>query len=306
MNLLHMKHALEVAKAGSLSKASEVLLIAAPNISRSIKELEADLGITIFDRTQNGMKLTPEGEEFLEFAMSILGQIDHVENYYKKGHPKKQTFSISVPRASYICEAFAEFSKSLSKDAAEIFYKETNSQRTINNMLNHDYKLGIVRYAENYDMYFKTMLEEKGFTYELITEFTYKIIMSKDSPLAKLDTISSDDLVDYIEIAHADPYVPSMPISKVVKEELSDDIDRRIFVFERTSQFELLSRNLETFMWVSPIPKSLLERYDLVQKECSENRKIYKDLLIYKNGYKLSKLDRQFITELCESKRKYL
>ena len=306
MNLLHMKHALEVAKAGSLSKASEVLLIAAPNISRSIKELEADLGITIFDRTQNGMKLTPEGEEFLEFAKSILGQIDQVENYYKKGHPKKQTFSISVPRASYICEAFAEFSKSLSKDAAEIFYKETNSQRTINNMLNHDYKLGIVRYAENYDMYFKTMLEEKGFTYELITEFTYKIIMSKDSPLAKLDTISSDDLVDYIEIAHADPYVPSMPAAKVVKEELSDDINRRIFVFERTSQFELLSRNLETFMWVSPIPKSLLERYDLVQKECSENRKIYKDLLIYKNGYKLSKLDRQFITELCESKRKYL
>ena len=306
MNLLHMKHALEVAKAGSLSKASEVLLIAAPNISRSIKELEADLGITIFDRTQNGMKLTPEGEEFLEFAKSILGQIDQVENYYKKGHPKKQTFSISVPRASYICEAFAEFSKSLSKDAAEIFYKETNSQRTINNMLNHDYKLGIVRYAENYDMYFKTMLEEKGFTYELITEFTYKIIMSKDSPLAKLDTISTDDLVDYIEIAHSDPYVPSVPVSKVVKEELSDDINRRIFVFERTSQFELLSRNLETFMWVSPIPKSLLERYDLVQKECSENRKIYKDLLIYKNGYKLSKLDRQFITELCESKRKYL
>ena len=306
MNLLHMKHALEVAKAGSLSKASEVLLIAAPNISRSIKELEADLGITIFDRTQSGMKLTPEGEEFLEFAKSILGQIDQVENYYKKGHQKKQTFSISVPRASYICEAFAEFSKSLSKDAAEIFYKETNSQRTINNMLNNDYKLGIVRYAENYDMYFKTMLEEKGFTYELITEFTYKIIVSKASPLAKLHTISPDDLVDYIEIAHADPYVPSMPAAKVVKEELSDDINRRIFVFERTSQFELLSRNLETFMWVSPIPKSLLERYDLVQKECSENRKIYKDLLIYKNGYKLSNLDRQFITELCEAKRKYL
>lgn len=156
-----MKQALVVAKCGSLGKASEELLIAAPNISRSIKELEADLGITIFDRTQNGMKLTQEGEEFLEFAKSILGQIDQVENYYKKGHPKKQTFSISVPRASYICEAFAEFSKYLSKDAAEVFYKETKSQRTINNMLNHDYKLGIVRYAENYDMYFKTMLEEK-------------------------------------------------------------------------------------------------------------------------------------------------
>ena len=90
MNLLHMKHALEVAKAGSLSKASEVLLIAAPNISRSIKELETDLGISIFDRTQNGMKLTPEGEEFINFAKGILGQIDEVEKFYKTGAPKKQ------------------------------------------------------------------------------------------------------------------------------------------------------------------------------------------------------------------------
>lgn len=306
MNLLHMKHALEVAKAGSLSKASEVLLIAAPNISRSIKELEADLGISIFDRTQNGMKLTPEGEEFINFAKGILGQIDEVEKFYKAGAPKKQKFSISVPRACYISEAFANFSKSLSKDAAEVFYKETNSQRTIHNMLNHDYKLGIIRYAENYDKYFKAMLEEKGFQYELVTEFTYSLIMSADNPLANKEEITFDDLVDYVEIAHADPYVPSMPLSKVVKEELPDNIDRRIFIFERASQFDLLSLNPETFMWVSPAPKSLLERYNLVQRKCADNKKVYKDVLIYKNGYKLSKLDRQFITELCESKRKYL
>ena len=160
MNLLHMKHALEVAKAGSLSKASKELLIAVPNISRSIKELEADLGITIFDRTQNGMKLTPKGEEFITYAKEILGHIDEVERFYKAGEPKKQKFSISVPRACYISEAFANFSKYLSKDAAEVFYKETNSERTINNILNHDYKLGIIRYAENYDRYFKSMLEE--------------------------------------------------------------------------------------------------------------------------------------------------
>ena len=306
MNLLHMKHALEVAKAGSLSKASEVLLIAAPNISRSIKELEADLGIAIFDRTQNGMKLTPEGEEFINFAKGILGQIEEVESFYKTGAPKKQKFSISVPRACYISEAFANFSKSLSKEAAEIFYKETNSQRTIHNMLNHDYKLGIIRYAENYDKYFKTMLEEKGFQYELVTEFTYSLIMSAHNPLAEKETITFADLTDYVEIAHADPYVPSMPLSKVVKEELPDNIDRRIFIFERASQFDLLSLNPETFMWVSPAPKSLLDRYDLVLKKCADNQKVYKDVLIYKNGYKLSKLDRQFITELCESKRKYL
>ena len=64
--------------------------------------------------------------------------------------------------------------------------------------------------------------------------------------------------------------------------------------------------NPETFMWVSPAPQSLLERYNLVQKKCGSNKKVYKDVLIYKNGYKLTKLDRQFITALCESKRKHL
>lgn len=301
-----MKYAVEVAKVGSLNKASETLLVATPNISRSIKELEADIGISIFDRTAKGMELTPEGEEFINYAKGILSQIDEVENLYKKGTSKKQKFSISVPRACYISEAFSEFSKSLSDEPAEIFYKETNSQRTINNILNHDYKLGIIRYAENYDKYFKSMLDEKGLTYEMITEFSYSLIMSADSPLAQKEEITFDDLKGLIEIAHADPYVPSMPLSKVVKEELPDNIDRRIFIFERASQFDLLYKNPETFMWVSPAPDSLLKRYNLVQKKCIDNNKKYKDVLIYKNSYKLTKLDRQFITELCESKRKYL
>ena len=306
MNILHMKYAVEVAKVGSLNKAAETLLIAQPNISRSIKELEADLGITIFDRSSKGMFLTPEGESFIGYAKNILKQIEQVEDIYKNGAVKKQKFSISVPRACYISEAFAQFSKSLSFDPAEIFYKETNSQRTINNILNHDYKLGIIRYAENYDKYFKTMLEEKGLSYEMVTEFSYSLIMSADSPLAELDEITFDDLTDYIEIAHADPYVPSLPLSKVVKEELPDNIERRIFIFERASQFDLLSENPDTFMWVSPAPQKVLDRYNLVQRNCVDNKKVYKDVLIYKNGYKLTKMDKQFITELCESKRKHL
>ena len=306
MNILHMKYAVEVAKAGSLSKASEVLLIAAPNISRSIKELESDLGITIFDRSAKGMGLTPEGEEFIGYAKGILSQIEQVENMYKSGSPKKQEFSISVPRACYISEAFAQFSKTITKEPAEIFYKETNSQRTIHNIMEHDYKLGIIRYAENYDKYFKSMLEEKDLCYEMVTEFSYSLLMSADSPLAQLEEITFEDLKGYIEIAHADPYVPSMPVAKVVKEELPDNIDRRIFIFERASQFDLLSQNPETFMWVSPAPDVVRKRYNLVQRRCADNNKIDKDVLVYKNGYKLTSLDKQFITELCESKRKYI
>lgn len=306
MNLLHVKQALEVAKAGSLNKASETLLIAAPNISRSIKELESELGITIFNRTQNGMELTPDGIEFVNFAKDILNQIDELEQFYKNGSSKKQKFSICVPRACYISDAFARFSNLISKDAAEIFYKETNTQNTIRNVLNEDYKLGIVRYPENYDKYYKALFDEKDLQCELVSEFTYSLIMSADCKLAKIDNITFDDLVDFIEISHADPRVPSTSLAKVIKEERPDNINRKIYIFERASQFDLLSTNHETFMWVSPPPNELLERYNLVIKKCIENKKVYKDMLIYKAGYKLSKLDRQFITSLCESKRKYL
>ena len=301
-----MRYAVEVAKLGSLSKASESLLVVKPNISRSIKELEADLGIKIFERTTKGMEPTVEGEEFLNFARSILDQIDRVEKHYRNDTRKKQKFSISVPRACYISEAFAEFSTMISKEPAEIFYKETNSERVISNILKRNFKLGIIRYAENYGKYFKDLLEEKELTYEIVSEFTYSLIMSSNSPLAEKENIKFDDLREYIEIAHADLYVPTLPMAKVVKEELPDNIDRRIFIFERASQFDLLSKNPETFMWVSPTPKSVLDRYNLVQKKCVDNNKVYKDVLIYRNGYKLTELDKKFITALCDSRRKYL
>ena len=304
MNILHMKYAAEVAKEGSLSKAAQKLLIAQPNISRAIKELEADLGIVIFDRSAKGMILTPQGEEFINYAKGILKQIDHVEKIYKDGMSKKNRFSISVPRASYISEAFVKFSKNIGTQPVEIFYKETNSQRAIHNMLNHDYKLGIVRYAENYDKYFKAMLDEKGFNYELVTEFSYCLMMSRDNPLSQKEKINFEDLQGYIEVAHADPYVPSLPVAKVIKEEIPDNIERRIFVFERASQFDILCENEKTFMWVSPAPQKLLDRYNLVQKKCEDNKKVYKDVLIYQKDYKLSRLDKLFITELCNSKRK--
>ena len=306
MNILHMKYAVEVARAGSLNKAAQTLLIAQPNLSRAIRELESDLGVVIFDRSAKGMIPTPEGQEFLGYAQSILRQIEQVENMYRDTSVPRQRFSISVPRASYISEAFARFSCQLSPDSAELLYKETNSQRTIRNLLENDYRLGIIRYAENYDQYFRTMLDEKQITYEVICEFTYQLLMSREHPLAQKDEITFEDLKPYIEIAHADPYVPSLPLSRVVREELPDNINRRIFIYERASQFDLLSENNQTFMWISPVPHKLLSRYGLVQRKCAENRRVYRDVLIYRNGYRLTALDNAFITELCMARRKYL
>ena len=303
MNLLYMKYAIEVASAGSLNKAAERLYVDQANLSRSIKELEASLGIAVFERSARGMKPTPDGEIFLKYAKNILSQIDTVENMFKNGADGKSRFSLSAPRASYIAEACTAFTRKLpASGQAEIYYKETNSNRTIINVLKDDYRLGIIRYAGNYDKYYKELLNDKGLSGELITEFRHILLISADSPLAKKDSITFADLAPLTEIAHADPYVPSLPFAEVKKEELPDT-ERRIFVFERGSQFELLSQNVVTYMWGSPVPEHLLGRYNLVQRICEESNRVYKDVLIRARDYRFSQLDNDFIAELCRVKR---
>ena len=307
MNLLHMKYAVEIAETKSINKAAERLYVGQPTLSRAVKELETNLGVAIFERSAKGMFLTPDGEVFIRYAKTVLKQVDEIEEMFKDGRVNRERFSVSVPRASYITEAFAAFSKLLEKNTpVEVFYKETNSMRTLHNVLQENYKLGIVRYAESYDKYYKAMMEEKGLSHELVTKFRYVLLMNKESSLAKKEVITYDDLKNKIEIAHADPYVPSLPFAQIKKEELPDNSDRRIFVFERASQFELLSQNPETFMWVSSIPQSLLDRYGLVERKCEENERIYKDVLIYRKEYALSRLDNLFIEQLVQAKRRVM
>ena len=302
MNILHLKYVVCIAENGSINKAAEELHVAQPNLSRVVREMENELGIQFFRRSSRGMMLTPDGELFVSQAHKILEQVDEIESLYKEKRTAKQRFSISVPRASYISDAFTAFSRTLGREDAEIFYQETNALQAVKNILEVGYNLGIIRYAASYDRYFRQMLEEKGLAGEIVAEFKYVLVMREDSTLAALDSIRFPDLHNYIQIAHADPYVPSLPLSAVKNEELPQ-MPRRIFVFERGSQFDLLTENPETYMWVSPLPERMLQRMHLVQRKCADNQRVYRDVLIRRRDYSLTELDKCFITELTRSRR---
>ena len=303
MNIQYLKYAIEVEKNKSISKAAKNLYMGQPNLSRAIKELEDSLGIIIFERNSKGITVTPNGEEFLQYAKRILSQIDELEEIYKTGKTNKQQFSACVPRAGYIAYAFGELAKSIKTDTpAEIFYKETNSMRAINNILRGEYNLVIIRYQETFEKYFESMFKEKNLVSKTITEFSYVLAMSVNNPLAKKDVINPEDLFDYIEIAHADPYVPSLPIIDVKKAEMSEFVDKRIYVFERASQYMLLEKVPNTFMWVSPMPDEMLANNNLVERRCEYMKKKYKDVLIYRESYKLTDIDKKFIALVLKAK----
>lgn len=307
MNFLHMKYAVSVAETQSLNKSAMILNVGQPNLSRAIKELESNLGVVLFERSPRGMTLTPEGAQFVQYARSILKQVEQVEDAMKSKKAPKKTFSVAVPRASYMCDAFTRFVNDIPADEEiDLFYRETNAARAIRNIIRDDYQMCILRYAKNYDQYYKDMIKENGLTYEVIAEFRYVLMMSRDCPLARQSSIKYSDLSYYTEIAHADPYVPSLPFSVVQKDELPNNTKQRVFVFERGSQMELLSQNTECFMWVSPSPQYMLDRYNLVQIPCAENNRIYRDVLVYRNDYLLTKYDRMFISRLNEVKKEII
>lgn len=307
MNIIHLKYAVEIEKTRSISKAAENLFMAQPNLSRAIKELEESIGIAIFNRTPKGITVTPDGEEFLHHARKILRQVEEMEQMYANGNAPKQEFSVCAPRASYISLAFTQFARKISNALpAEISYKETNSSRAIDNLVKEKCNLAIVRYQTAFEKYFRMMFEDKRIAFETIADFSYRLVMSKNHPLAQSEDIKLSQLSDYIEICHADPYIPSLPAIDARKAELSEFVDKHIYIYERGTQFELLENIPNTFMWVSPIPPALIEAHNLVEKNSSENNRIYRDVLIYRKGYVLTDLDKAFITEVCDSKRKYI
>ncbi len=311
MNLLHLKYAVEIAQTNSMTKAAERLYTSQPNLSRAIRELEETLGVSLFKRTPKGIYPTPEGEEFLGYARKVLTQVDEIESMYQKGDKPARQFSISVPRASYICCAFTEFAKKLDRiSSAELTFRETSAQRALSNMLNADYKLGIVRYQSIYDKSFKEMFREKELTFEIIYEFTPILLMSKAHPLAEKKELLIRDLAPYVELGHADPYVPGLSMSTVRKNEAigaaDGKADKHIYLFERGSQMDLLTEVPDTYIWGSPVPKRMLERYSLVQRTCAENDRKYRDVLIYKQDYRLSPIDKAFLDELIKIKRELI
>jgi len=304
MNIMHLRYVYEIAKTKSISQAAENLFMSQPNLSRAIKELETSLNIEIFERSSKGMILTSKGEEFLHYAKRILNEVDEIENLYSGNNRSNVSFSISVPRSSYIAKAFTEFTRKLEVDCkCELYYKETNALRAIRNILGSHYNLGIIRYLSKFDNYFKMMLREKDLVSEVVNEFKAIVVMSKEHELAGKEMISCSDLLSYVEIAHADPYVPDIPMAELKKIELPENVNKRIFTFERASQFTLLETIHSTYMWGSRVPADLLEKHLLVEKEVLDSDKVYKDVLIYKKGYRMSEVDKQFLTCLIEQKR---
>ncbi len=299
MKIEHLKYALEVEKTGLISKAAENLYMNQPHLSKAIRELEENVGIKIFNRTPKGVIPTKDGAEFLMYARNIVSQIEEVENMYKHRDEDVHKFEVSVPMACYVAQAFIEFVTDLAdRNNIDISYHETNSLVAIKSVVNNDNNIAIIRYQTIYEKYFMQFLEENDLQIKPLWEFEYQLIMSVQNPLAMEKQIEYSDLDDYIEITHGYLTIPSIPAAKAMEIRRQNDERKKIAVFERESQFELLRNVHNTYMWTSPTPANILNTMPLVEKKCNMENNRYKDVLIYRSGYKPNRQEMLFISKV--------
>lgn len=300
MNTILLQYALEVEKTGSITQAAHNLYMDQPNLSKAIKSLEEYLGAPVFIRSPKGMTATPKGKLFLEYARTILAQMEEMESIYKPKNTTKLQFRISIPRASYISSAFSRFACALDdSEGMELWLKETNFSETLDDVLGKEYRLGIIRCRQNEEKYLKQLLSDRDLAYMQVWEYEPLVLMSREHPLAQKEGITPEDLDGFVEITHGDSGVfdPRGEEKQQGGEEKARPA-KRIYVFERGSQFGLLSMDAKTYMWVSPLPRELIERFGLVQRACAGAARRQMDLLIYHRDYHLNSLDHQFLEEL--------
>ncbi len=303
MNTLHFKYAIEVERTCSITQAAENLFMGQPSLSKAIKELEDTLGYSIFERTSKGVSPTQKGMEFLTYARNVLLQIEKMEALSDTACTDTQSFNISIPRGSYIADAITRFVSELDDTRGiKVNVHETNSIQVINNIIDGPYNIGIIRYQIEYENYFFDYLTDKQLKYEPLWEFEHLALMSVKHPLANREKVEYKELREFTEIEHGDTIIPYLMQGSGVKMNKADHKHKHIYIYERCSQYDMLSTIPTTYMWVSPIPEKWLVRYNLIQRKCKASGHRYRDAFIYPKDYKFTELDRKFIDKLSEAK----
>ncbi len=306
MNTLHFRYAVEIEKTHSITQAAENLYMAQPNLSKSIKELENSLGITIFRRTSKGVIPTEQGLKFLEYAKQVLIQIDKMEAIHAPGKAQSRKLKVSAPRSGYISRAFTQYIADMDvSNEMELCFCETNSISTIENVREHGYDFGIIRFNLLHEKYFSDFLAEKNLTANALWEFAMTAVMSSDHPAVKREDLTYGELSDeFTELCYADdsvPYVSGAIERLMAGNRPADRPTKKIYIYDRGTALAFLSEN-NAFILDSPLSPEISEEHGLIQRKCGFRDNHYKDMIIYAEGHKFTEKEICLINKVHEIK----
>lgn len=199
MNIQQMKYVIAVANNGSFREAAKKLFVSQPSLSTGIKELETELGINLFTRTNRGAYLTEAGQDFLQRAEKILLQLESLESYYQTSETREM-FSVASQHYDFLGPLIAKMMTEFNQEIKQFRIMETTTAKVIEEVREQHSEVGVLYMNEKNQAGIMRYLQQGELVARTIHTFSTHIFLRQGHPLAKQAEIHKKELLAYPQV----------------------------------------------------------------------------------------------------------
>lgn len=238
MKLQQLVYVVKVAECGSITEAARRLFVSQPSITSAIRELEQEMNVHIFDRTNKGVAVSAEGETFLGYARQVLEQTELLESKYKQKAQIVPHFSVSCQHYSFAVNAFVDVIREFDAERYDFTLREEQTHEIIEDVAHLKSELGVLYLSARNREVIGKMLATNELSFEPLFRAKPHVFVCSDHPVAKQASVTLEDMANYPFLSYEQGTYNSFYYS----EELTSTLDRKknIRVRDRATLFNLL------------------------------------------------------------------
>ena len=281
MTLQQLKYVLMVAETGTITEAANNLYISQPSLTNAIHELEKEMNIVIFNRTNKGITLSKEGEDFLGYARQVLEQAAILEDKYKGSNGGKKQFCISTQHYSFAVNAFVDLIKKYGQDEYDFSIRETQTYEIIEDVAHMRSEIGIIFLNDFNEVVINKILKSHDLEFRQLFVAKPHVFISRKHPLAKNTVITNEELEEYPYMSFEQGEHNSFYFS----EEIFSDYERKknIRVRDRATLFNLLI-GLNGYTVCSGVIDKKLNGNDIIAVPLADEKDMRIGYITHKKG----------------------
>ena len=241
MTLQQMQYILEIDRCGSMNKAAQNLFVSQSALSSAVHEIERDLGITVFRRSNRGITLTEDGQELIAQISPIVEQSRRLSNYYQRRNDTDRVhLSISAQRYPFCAKAFVSFFNALTPRSLQLSLKETDMAAVIGDVASGQSDLGVLFLSDKTERYIVRSLTEKNLVFEPLVTLKPHVFMRKGHPLSGESSLRLDQLHPYPHVVFTQSE-NQMYFAEEAESGSGVDYDRMVYVSDRASIYNIMA-----------------------------------------------------------------
>ncbi|MGO4939011.1 LysR family transcriptional regulator [Fundicoccus sp. Sow4_D5] len=202
MRIRQLEYLVKVAESTSITQAASELYISQPSLSHAIKELEEEMNVILLNRSQKGVALTAQGEEFLSYARQILEQINLLNRRFKEDETPQQIFSVAGQHYAFVVDAFVRLLKAFDHQEYQASLKELRTYEVIEDVANLKSEIGIIYRSHYNHQVINAELKKHQLTFTSLIKVKPHVFIYKNHPLATYASIELEDLLPYPKLSY--------------------------------------------------------------------------------------------------------